>query len=204
MILMTKKNLLVLLWFPAVTLLLIVNLNLLIKIYNNSQVMTRNANVPPLAEGRFQVASFAGTGQILGANITPGDARPLLLHDFLLRFDSPMANYADLIVQEADNNGIDYRMVVAIAMCESNLGKRMPSKKSHNAWGIAVYTNEPSGAVFNDWNYAIKWVSKYIRTNYKERGLTGLKEIGAVWAPPSVEKGYSWSNCVETFMQTIQ
>jgi len=114
-----------------------------------------------------------------------------------------MAPYADLIVQKSDEKGIDFRLVVAIAMCESNAGKRMPSRNSYNAWGIAVYTGQLTGANFRDWPHAIDWVTTYIKEKYYDRGLIDLKDIGAVWAPPSVKTGYSWSNCVEAFQDSI-
>jgi len=144
------------------------------------------------------------TARILNATVIAGDARTLLLESFLNRYQSPMAPYADLIVNEADKNNIDYRMLVAIAMCESNLGKRIPSHDSYNAFGIAVYTNQKSGKKFENWEHAIRWVSNYIKTQYYDKGISNLKDIGAKWAPPSVETGYSWSNCVDTFQQSIQ
>ncbi|MBI5614026.1 glucosaminidase domain-containing protein [Candidatus Gottesmanbacteria bacterium] len=150
------------------------------------------------------ILASAGSTQILGTSIVSGDARSALLEAFLKNHDSPMAPFADLLVHEADANGIDYRMVVSIAMCESNLGKRIPTKDSFNAWGIAVYTGQQSGAKFTDWQSAISWVSKFIKTKFYDRGITDLKDIGAIWAPPSVEAGYSWSSCVNTFMKAIQ
>jgi hypothetical protein len=89
-------------------------------------------------------------------------------------------------------------------MCESNVGKRIPSRNSFNAWGISVYTGQNFGATFKDWPHAIDWVSKYIKEKYYDKGVTDLKEIGAIWAPPSVEKGYSWTRCVESFLESIQ
>ena len=114
-----------------------------------------------------------------------------------------MAPFSGLIVREADAKGIDFRLVVAIAMCESNLGKKMPKKDEFNAWGIAVYTGQNQGKAFDSWPHAISWVSQYIKTKYYDRGITDLKSIGAIWAPPSVENGDSWSSCVDTFQTSI-
>jgi len=94
--------------------------------------------------------------------------------------------------------------VPAIAMCESNAGKRIPSKDSYNAWGISVETGETSGAKFPNWLYAIDWVSRYLRDKYFARGITDLIDIGAIYAPPSVANGNSWANCVGQFMEEIQ
>jgi len=89
-------------------------------------------------------------------------------------------------------------------MCESNVGKRMPSSDSYNAWGISVETGELSGAKFPNWLYAIDWVSRYMKEKYYDRGISTLTDIGAIYAPPSVENGNSWASCVEHFMEEIQ
>ncbi len=143
-----------------------------------------------------------GTSEILGIDVVAEDARPILLKQFLEKHDSPMAPHADFLVSEADRFGIDFRLVVAIAMCESNLGKKMPAG-SYNAWGIAVYTGQNSGATFAGWPEAITWVSQYMKEHYYDRGLVDLKDIGAIYAPPSVETEYSWTRCVETFQNSI-
>jgi hypothetical protein len=126
----------------------------------------------------------------------------VLLENFMK--NSPMAAYAESIVREADRLNIDYRILPAIAMCESNLGKRIPSSDSYNAWGIAVYTGTNSGAKFKNWDEAITWVSEYIHTKYIQNNLIDVKDIGAIYAPPSVENGHSWANCVEGFMRSIE
>ena len=114
-----------------------------------------------------------------------------------------MAPYADTIIAEADRFGIDFRLVPAIAMCESNAGKHMPKKDEYNAFGIAVYTGQLQGKAFDSWPHSIAWVSQYIKVHYYDRGFKDLYDIGAIWAPPSVEKGYSWTNCVESFQNSI-
>lgn len=196
---MIRKLLLTVLWFPLAFVLLILNLVLLRSLYvEQSAVLAADTSAQPK-----NVTASAGTAQILGASVIAGDARSLLLASFLEQHDSPMAPYADLIVREADADGLDFRLVVAIAMCESNLGKRMPKKDEFNAWGIAVYTGANNGKAFDSWPHAIAWVSKYIKAKYYDRGITDLKDIGAIWAPPSVEKSYSWTSCVESFKNNI-
>ena len=196
-----RKVLLVLFWFPATFILLLVHLAVLSASRGVTGTMPLSAT--PIGDTNFQLTASAGTSQVLGAQVIAGDARSLLLQLFLERHNSPMAPFADAIVTEADKNGIDYRLITAIAMCESNLGKRMPTRDSYNAWGIAVYTGKLTGATFDSWQEAITWVSRYIKEKYYDRGIVDLKDIGAIWAPPSVEKGYSWTNCVEGFRDTI-
>ncbi len=114
-----------------------------------------------------------------------------------------MTQYADLIVKEADTYGIDFRLLPAIAMCESNLGKHMPLKAGFNPFGIAVYTGTLKGKNFDNWEHSIEWVSQYIHDKYYAQGVTKLTDIGAIWAPPSVAHGNSWANCVQYFEESI-
>ena len=199
---MIRKSLLVVVWFPLAFVLILLNLTLLSATISSDKSAGNTSIVNLRSDDRLVTASH-GTAQILGAQIIPGDARSLLLYSFLNKNESPMAPYADLIVQQADENRIDYRLVVAIAMCESNLGKKIPKKDQFNAWGIAVYTNDDAGKAFSDWPHAITWVTRHIRQHYYDRGITDLKNIGAIWAPPSVQNGYSWTNCVQNFMGSI-
>ncbi len=198
---MIRKLLLISVWFPLTLVLLLLNLALLRSLYIEGRSV-QASNLTSVASANITSMS-AGTAKILGASVVAGDSRALLLAAFLDEHSSPMAPFAELIVQESDRNGIDFRLVVAIAMCESNLGKKMPKKDEFNAWGIAVYTGQNQGKAFDSWPHAISWVSKYIKTKYYDRGITSLTDIGAIWAPPSVENGNSWSNCVGKFQSNI-
>ncbi len=200
---MTIKGIIAVLWFPLTFVLLIVNMSLLIQTTRKVNAAPVAIFASPLPDRPFGITATAGTAQVLGAAVVSADARSLLLQAFLQEYGSPMAPYAPLIVQEADKNAIDFRLVVAIAMCESNLGKHMPSTDSYNAWGIAVLTGQQTGATFNNWTHAIEWVSRYLRESYYNLGITDLRSIGAKWAPPSVETGYSWTKCVSEFQKSI-
>jgi len=182
---MVQKFLLPLFWFPLTLVLLILNLSLLVSI---SQKMEVSKTRQPLAHIGI---STTGTEQVLGATIQAGDA-------------SPLAKFSDYIIDRAEFYKLDYRLVPAIAMCESTGGKRIPSKNSYNAWGISVETGQTSGKNFDNWTHAIDWVSKYMHTKYYARGITDLVDIGAIYAPPSVANGNSWANCVQFFMDEIQ
>lgn len=198
---MLRKALIILCWFPLTMALLAINLTLLLRVTAKTRVATTiQPQLPPM---RIVAASY-GTEQVLGASIIAGDARALLVSKFLQQHTSPLAEYSEYIVDRAQHYSIDYRLVPAIAMCESNVGKRMPSKDSYNAWGISVETGEISGAKFPNWMYAIDWVSKYLKEKYYARGITELVDIGAIYAPPSVANGNSWANCVGHFMEEIQ
>ncbi len=196
---MVRKIAVALLWFPLTLTLLAMNLSLLFS-------LTRKVEAKPVAYlPRLSIAaSSVGTEQVLGASVVAADARTLLLESFLKTHGSPLTEYAGYILDRADYYGLDYRLVPAIAMCESNVGKRLPSSDSYNAWGISVETGEVSGAKFRNWISAIDWVSRYLKEKYYAKGITELTDIGAIYAPPSVANGNSWANCVAHFMDQIQ
>lgn len=198
---MIRKGLLVVLWFPLTLSLLVLNLTLLAATARDAKQASLNKS--NLVFATNHLTAQAGTAQVLGTSVVAGDARSLLLEKFLQRNNSPMAPYADFIVKESDTNGLDFRLLVAIAMCESNLGKHMPAHDSFNPFGIAVYTGQQTGKKFGNWEHAISWVSEYIKTQYYDKGITDLKDIGAVWAPPSISSDYSWTRCVQGFKDSI-
>jgi hypothetical protein len=197
---MLRKTLLVLLWFPLTFVLLILNLALLASSTNWSHPALPLSNNAP---NENSVTAAGGTSEVLSANVIGGDARTLLLESFFKKNNSPMTPYANFIVEQADIYGFDFRLVPAIAMCESNLGKRVPLKAGFNPFGIAVYTGSQSGKNFDSWQHAIEWVSGYIHDRYYAQGITALHDIGEIWAPPSADNGGSWADCVEFFENSI-
>jgi len=203
---MRRKVLLFGCWFILTTLVLAFNITLLIQ--SSKPLEPKDDEVISMLPDDsvttgYQIASSLGSSQVLGAQVISGDARAKLLENFLIEYNSPLTQYSQLIVEHADLNNIDYRLLVAIAMCESNVGKRIPSD-SHNAWGIAVYTGQQDGAVFQDWPTAIAWVSRFMREKFYNQGITDLQTIGEIYAPPSIDTDHSWTKCVEGFRDGIQ
>lgn len=200
---MLRKGLLLLSWFPLSIALLFINFSVLRSYSNAKASIEHPLSANPPVEITFQLAAPGGSAQVLSATVEAGDSRTLLLESFLRQNKSPIAPFAGTIVAEADRFGLDFRLLPAIAMCESNAGKRMPKKDEYNAFGIAVYTGQQHGKAFSSWPHSISWVSQYVKERYYDRGIKDLREIGAIWAPPSVNTGYSWTNCVESFMEKI-
>jgi hypothetical protein len=195
---MIRKLLLVLLWFPITLVLLVINLTMLAAM---PRLYPPTLPLSAIAPGESGFAASSGTPAVLSASVIAGDARTLLLQKFLQ--STPMAPYADLLVEQADQYGFDFRLLPAIAMCESNLGKRVPLKSGFNPFGIAVYTGSQYGKDFDSWDHAITWVSKYIYDKYYSQGITKLVDIQTYWAPPAAENGNSWATCVQYFEDSI-
>ena len=200
-----KKLLVVVVWTPATILSLVASI-LLLNSY--SKVRAGGTLLAYQAKEMFprnEYQFFAALPQVLGSftiAIAREDARPEILHQFLQKHNSPFVNYADSIVAASDANQIDFRIITAIGMCESNLGKNMPAD-SYNAWGFAVYTGEDSGATFKDWDHAIRIMADYLSKKYYNQGLTSPEEIGPIYAPPSINTGNSWAKCVRTYMEEL-
>src|SRR3972149_11005098 len=110
------------------------------------------------------------------AAVGRSDGRPVIVDNFLARHKSPRSGMGYVFVAAADQYGIDYRLLPAIAFQESTLGKYMP-KGSHNAWGWAIYTGEASGARFKNWEQAIYTVAEGLKSDYIDRGLQTTEAI---------------------------
>lgn len=126
------------------------------------------------------------------------DGRVEKVRQFLQRYDSPLEPYAQDIVVAAEEYGLDYRLVPAIAMQESNLCRKIP-KDSNNCWGFGIY----GGKVlrFGDYKEGIYAVSKTLGTKYKNKGLVTPEQIMALWTPSS--EG-AWAFSVNHFMNQLK
>ena len=201
-----RKLLLVIAWVPAASLSLLFSL-IILKDYTHvkagSNLLTYQAKeMLPKNGYQFYAALPAVLGSFTTA-IETGDARPVILKQFLNKHGSPLAGYADFIVSISDRKEIDFRLIIAIAMCESNLGKKIP-EGSYNAWGYAVYTGQNKGGEFTNWFEAIETMAAYLSEKYYKQGLTTPELIGPIYAPPSVETENSWAKCVRKFADQLQ
>jgi hypothetical protein len=121
------------------------------------------------------------------------DYRVENLRKFFLKYNSPLADYAEEFVAYADANNLDYRLVPAITGVESTFGKHIPVD-SYNAYGWA--NGEYS---FTSWEDSIKHVSEVLKKSYIDRGLNSIRQIARVYAPPST----TWGGNVSYFVNKI-
>ncbi|MFO0704134.1 MAG: hypothetical protein U0525_05445 [Patescibacteria group bacterium] len=101
---------------------------------------------------------------------------------FLRKHSSPLYPYASHIVDEAEKNGIDYRLIPAIAMNESTLCKAIP-QNSYNCWGWGIYGDKITR--FTSYNDAITVISKGLKKNYYDRGMASPSAIMTAYTPSS-------------------
>lgn len=126
--------------------------------------------------------------------ISSADFRLNKLKFYLAKYNSSLLPYAKDIIEHADENNIDWRLVPAISGVESTFCKHIPYN-SYNCWG---WRNGEH--YFKDYSQAIEIVSKTLGKYYVKRGLDTPEEIGPVYAPPSS----TWAKNVKFFMNMFE
>lgn len=121
------------------------------------------------------------------------DERSLILKNFLNSYNSPIADYSQMLVSTADKYNIDWKLVTAIAGVESTFGKRIPID-SYNAYGWAN-----GNYYFTSWEDSIEIVTKTLREKYYDRGANTVNKIAPIYAPPSS----TWAWKVNYFIDQI-
>lgn len=122
------------------------------------------------------------------------DSRFQKLSAFLEKKNSPLKEHADLLVQKADENELDWRLLAAISGIESNFGK-VQLTNSYNAWGWGggyIY--------FDSWEDAIVTISDSLGERWAKKGGRDYWQLSKSYCPPNWEK---WSLAVGRFMGEI-
>lgn len=98
------------------------------------------------------------------------------INDYLREQGSPLAGKGAVFVREARKNGLDPRLLVAIAGAESAFGKNIKSG-TYNPFGWGPHIP------FKSWDQAISTVARGLRRGYLDEGLKTISQIGQKWAP---------------------
>ena len=132
--------------------------------------------------------------------IKKDDGRGKIIENFFKARRSPLADFASDFIDTADKYNLDFRLLPAIAMHESNGGKTMP-KNSFNPFGYGIY----GGKVlrFKSFTEAIDRVGRGLKDDYLNKGLKTPEEIMAKYTPPSLQKGGAWAMGVSAFMAAL-
>lgn len=177
-------------WFGCSVSTLIFSLFLVIYISQDKVVATKNQT--------YRLFQALPQDQItVNDQVGKVDARTQIVKSFFENHGSSLAQLSDLFVEVADKYQLDHRLLPAIAMQESNGGKRVP-EGSFNPFGYGIY-----GATvthFNSWEDAIWKVGQKLREDYLNKGLATPYEIMTKYTPPSLEKGGPWAAGVSQFM----
>jgi len=142
-------------------------------------------------------ASLPSTFPSISGEVISASAKVGLIESYLIENDSPLASYADLIVDISEKYGLDYRLITAIAQKESGLCRVIP-EGSHNCWGWGIHSK--GTLMFNSYEEGVETVSLGLKENYLDLGYLTLEEIMGKYTPLS--KG-SWAEGVGLYMTQI-
>ena len=120
------------------------------------------------------------------------DRKAEILAAYLQKHDSPLKYHAQDLIDAAKQYNLDWKLVPSIAGVESTFGKFIPG--GYNGWGWGVYGNQ--AIYFNSWTEAIFTVSKGLREEYIDKGLTDPFSMNRVYA-----QSPQWAGKV-TFLMT--
>ncbi len=186
-----RKVFLLTAFFLLTPLALVLSLSLLFYSYQNKNIAFL-AKTPTFAYAALPAAS--GTLKI---SIMEEDARITVVENFFKRYKSDLFPYADDVIDAADKYGLDYRLIPAIAMQESNLCKKIP-KDSYNCWGFGIYGKKVTR--FDNYTQAIDTVTKTLARKYKANGLETPEEIMSKYTPSN---NGTWAKSVNYFMDQL-
>ncbi len=147
--------------------------------------------------------SLESIGEVKGDStlIEIKNARAALLANFLERYNSPMKPYdyfGQKLVEIADLYGIDFRLLPAIAMQESNLCKKIP-EGTYNCLGFGIHERGTLG--FDSYEACFDRAGRELKKYYIDKGLTTPEKIMAKYTPSS---NGSWANSVMQWMAEMK
>ncbi|HSX39127.1 MAG TPA: hypothetical protein VLI92_00870 [Candidatus Saccharimonadales bacterium] len=143
----------------------------------------------------FSPSVFAAENPVTGNTIEYRIVdREANLKSFLVKYKSPLADYASVFIQAADKYNIDYRILPAISCIESTCGKfLLPETHNPFGWGKGIIS-------FVSYYESINKVQDGMYKIYYSKGLDTPEKIAPVYDPPSPE---TWSRAVRSFMNQI-
>jgi len=183
-------------FFIFTPILLFVSILYLLSLSYNSSF--RNNLISQNPNRRVAFAALPSAENVLGDSITSKDARVEIVREFFAKYKSPLEPYAQNIVKDSDKYGLDYRLLPAIAMQESNLCRKIVTD-SYNCWGFGIYGKKVTR--FDSYPEAVDTVSKTLADNYIAGGLITPEEIMGKYTPSN---NGDWAYSVNYFMDLLQ
>ncbi|OGH24958.1 MAG: hypothetical protein A3B47_02580 [Candidatus Levybacteria bacterium RIFCSPLOWO2_01_FULL_39_24] len=160
------------------------------KLHNNLTGQSSNRGVA--------FAALPSVENVLGDSIVFKDIRVEIVKQFFAKYKSPLESFAQNVVEDADKYDLDYRLLPAIAMQESNLCKKIVTD-SYNCWGFGIYGKKVTR--FESYPEAISTVTKTLANNYMAGGLNTPEEIMKKYTPSN---NGAWAESVNYFMSLLQ
>lgn len=141
-------------------------------------------------------------GDVKGVSTTVdiGDARVPIVANFLRRHSAPLDadSFAKTIVTIADKYGVDFRLLPAISMQESNLCKSIPPG-TYNCLGFGINEHQTMG--FDSYEANFDRAARILKQNYINQGLTTPEQIMHKYTPKS---DGSWASSVNQWMSEMR
>ncbi len=191
-------------YFIAFIALFLVNILVFLKLKNHTNreaaiqnILAEIENQNP-AVSQFNNSSAPFATDSLKTEALVSDGRSANLKAWFRKHNSPLYDFADVIVRESDKNDFDYRLLPAIAMQESTLCRAIP-EDSHNCWGWGIYNTTVTR--FDSYEVAIETVAAGLKKEYIDKGLVTASAIMDKYTPSS--KG-SWAYGVNTFLRALE
>jgi len=156
------------------------------------------AEIDQVRTNPFSYSQLSKISHTYQGDIQLADGRVANLKHFFRKYNSPLYDYAELIVSVSDKYGFDYRLLPAIAMQESNLCRYIP-ENSHNCWGWGIYGSQVIR--FSSYEEAIEKVAFGIKKEYIDKGLVTASMIMKKYTPSSPG---TWARGVNTFIQMLE
>ena len=183
-------------WFASATTALV--FSLLFSIYlSNPKTITASAS----GQNFKLYAALPKSETSISDNIDHADGRAKIIENFFKAYKAPLSSYSNTFVIIADKYNLDWRLLPAISMQESNGGTKVISQ-SFNPFGYGIYGKLITR--FNTWEESIERVGKALREDYLNKGLKTPTQIMAKYTPPSLEKGGAWAKGVSLFMEELR
>lgn len=152
----------------------------------------------PQVAGAMVFAALPDDGGEMDYGISEGDARPIILRNFLEEFDSPLVGLEDEIIEASDAYDLDFRLLAAIARQESGLCEFAP-EGTFNCWGWGIHKRGTLG--FDSYEEGIWTVARGLREDYLDAGLVTPEELMSRYTPSS---NGSWAWAVRQFMEEME
>lgn len=150
---------------------------------------------------QLSMARISGAVKGLSTAIQTGDARPVLIAEFLEKHDSPLKPYdewGEKLVAIADKYNLDFRLLPAMSMQESNLCKKIP-EGTYNCLGLGIHAKGTWG--FDSYEANFDKAAEILRKNYLDKGYITPDEIQDKYTPGS---NGSWEFAVNSFMEKLE
>ena len=196
-----KHVIFIIIFFTITPIALFSSVLSLIVLSNNGLAIPQKKSADLINNPRPGVQVFASLPSdfpSVSAEVVAMDARPLILEEYLKKYDSPLAADAQTIVEIADKYQLDWRLTTAIAQKESGLCRAIP-ENSFNCWGWGIHSK---GVLkFDSFAEGVETVSRGLREYYLDQGFVSVEEIMTKYAHPS---STTWAEGVNLYISQIE